>query len=157
MMEEEEEQEEEEAEGEGARGGASKGQGASGTMGTDAAASPAPAGIPRLPRDSRGLRVCAVKALPRGGVLVAARGSVVGFEGDAIVNAANEGCQGGGGVDGAITTAGGPEMAAARAALPVIKSRMHGARCRTGSAVVTTGGRLNATHCIHAVGPNYNM
>jgi O-acetyl-ADP-ribose deacetylase (regulator of RNase III) len=63
---------------------------------------------------------------------------------DAIVNAANSGLSGGGGVDGAIHRAAGPELApAARAAGP----------CPTGHAVMTRGFRLPARHVIHAVGP----
>ena len=63
---------------------------------------------------------------------------------DAIVNAANSGLSGGGGVDGAIHRAAGPELApAARAAGP----------CPTGHAVMTPGFRLKARHVIHAVGP----
>ena len=88
------------------------------------------------------------------GVLLCSSGSVVGFRGGAVVNAANEGCQGGGGVDGAITAAGGDALADARAALPAIDA--DGVRrCATGDAVVTAGGDLAADHCIHAVGPNY--
>ena len=88
------------------------------------------------------------------GVLLCSSGSVVGFRGGAVVNAANEGCQGGGGVDGAITAAGGDALADARAALPGIDA--DGVRrCATGDAVVTAGGDLAADHCIHAVGPNY--
>jgi O-acetyl-ADP-ribose deacetylase len=63
---------------------------------------------------------------------------------DAIVNAANSGLSGGGGVDGAIHRAAGPELApAARAAGP----------CPTGHAVMTPGFRLPARWVIHAVGP----
>lgn len=90
----------------------------------------------------------------RHGQLVVAQGSVVNFQGDAIVNAANEGCLGGGGVDGAITRAGGSALKAAREALPVIAGKT--VRCKTGSAVITIGGSLAAAHCIHAVGPNYH-
>jgi O-acetyl-ADP-ribose deacetylase len=63
---------------------------------------------------------------------------------DAIVNAANSGLSGGGGVDGAIHRAAGPELApAARAAGP----------CPAGHAAMTPGFRLPAGHVIHAVGP----
>jgi O-acetyl-ADP-ribose deacetylase (regulator of RNase III) len=69
---------------------------------------------------------------------------------DAIVNAANERLLGGGGVDGAIHRAAGPELLAACRALAEVRP---GVRCPTGEARMTPGFRLKARHVIHAVGP----
>lgn len=90
--------------------------------------------------------------LPSGALLCISSGNIVRFSGDAIVNAANNGCLGGGGVDGAITAAGGPALAEARRKLPIV-GRTH--RCETGDAKITIGGALPARWCIHAVGPIY--
>lgn len=102
-----------------------------------------------------GVQVCKAYTLPDStALLVVSAGSVVDFRGDAIVNAANEGCISGGGVDGAITSAGGPALAQARRELPIVEGT-RAVRCPTGSAVLTIGGDLHAEYCIHAVGPSY--
>lgn len=96
--------------------------------------------------------------------LVIARGSVVDYQGQlypsclspsAIVNAANEGCVNGGGVDGAINSAGGPALLEARKALPVVGK--HQTRCPVGEARTTIAGNLRCDWVIHAVGPNYRL
>jgi O-acetyl-ADP-ribose deacetylase len=67
---------------------------------------------------------------------------------DAIVNAANSGLMGGGGVDGAIHRAGGPAILAECKQIVARQGRLP-----TGQAVITTGGRLKAKFVIHTVGP----
>jgi O-acetyl-ADP-ribose deacetylase (regulator of RNase III) len=69
---------------------------------------------------------------------------------DAIVNAANEWMLGGGGVDGAIHAAAGPELVEACRKVPEVRP---GVRCPTGEARVTPGFRLPARYVIHTVGP----
>jgi O-acetyl-ADP-ribose deacetylase (regulator of RNase III) len=92
-------------------------------------------------------------------LLCAVQGSVVFATTDAIVNAANQGCLGGGGVDGAVADAGGPQLDAARRALPLLEvpGGRGCIRCHTGDAVTTIGGDLHARLCIHAVGPNFSF
>lgn len=81
-----------------------------------------------------------------GATVVLVQGDITEETTDAIVNAANEGLRGGGGVDGAIHRAGGP----------VIKEECRKiGYCPTGQAVVTSGGNLKARYVIHTVGPVY--
>ncbi len=67
---------------------------------------------------------------------------------DAIVNAANSGLMGGGGVDGAIHRAGGPAILEECKQIVANQGRLP-----TGQAVITTGGNLKAKYVIHTVGP----
>ena len=77
-------------------------------------------------------------------------GDITGQRVDAIVNAANEQMLGGGGVDGAIHRAAGPELLAACRAVPEVRPRV---RCPTAESRITPGFRLSARHVIHTVGP----
>ena len=71
---------------------------------------------------------------------------------DAVVNAANSTLLGGGGVDGAIHRAGGPDILAACREL---RRTRYPDGLPTGEAVITTAGRMPAQHVIHTVGPVY--
>jgi len=85
--------------------------------------------------------------------LLVQEGDLTKADVDAIVNAAHERMLGGGGVDGAIHRAAGPELRAACEAIPETRP---GVRCPTGEARITPGYRLTARHVIHTVGPVYD-
>ena len=82
--------------------------------------------------------------------IVLEEGDITRVAADAIVNAANSALAGGGGVDGAIHRAGGPEI---MRELDGIRRQI--GHCPTGSAVTTTAGKLPAKYVFHAVGPVY--
>jgi O-acetyl-ADP-ribose deacetylase (regulator of RNase III) len=88
---------------------------------------------------------------PNGKKLRLVIGDITTIRVDAIVNAANSGLRGGGGVDGAVHRAGGPAI---MRDLDEIRARTGG--CPTGSAVATTAGSLPAQYVFHAVGPIYS-
>jgi O-acetyl-ADP-ribose deacetylase (regulator of RNase III) len=77
-------------------------------------------------------------------------GDITTLQVEAIVNAANETLLGGGGVDGAIHRAAGPELLAACRGIPEVRP---GIRCPTGQARITGGFHLPARFVIHTVGP----
>lgn len=83
-----------------------------------------------------------------GARLILQEGDITQVRVDAIVNAANSALAGGGGVDGAIHRAGGPEI---MRELAQLRPR----HCPTGSAVATGAGKLPAKYVFHAVGPVY--
>jgi O-acetyl-ADP-ribose deacetylase (regulator of RNase III) len=78
------------------------------------------------------------------------RGDITRLTVDAIVNAANERMLGGGGVDGAIHRAAGPDLYEACRAIPEVRP---GVRCPTGESRITPGFLLPARYVIHTVGP----
>ena len=89
-----------------------------------------------------------MKVIINHSTLELSQGDITQEETEAIGNAANSALAGGGGVDGAIHRAGGPTIMAE------LRAKYKG--CPTGSAVITTGGNLNARYVIHAVGPRYS-
>lgn len=80
------------------------------------------------------------------GILELVQGDITTEETEAIVNAANTSLLGGGGVDGAIHRAGGPQ---------ILDSCNKLGGCKTGDAKMTIGGKLKARFVIHTVGPVY--
>jgi O-acetyl-ADP-ribose deacetylase len=82
--------------------------------------------------------------------LRAERGDITTVDVDVVVNAANPGLLGGGGVDGAIHAAGGPEILRE---CRDIAARLPDRRLPRGSAVATTAGRLPARWVVHTAGP----
>jgi O-acetyl-ADP-ribose deacetylase (regulator of RNase III) len=84
------------------------------------------------------------RALHFSWVIKIVRADITTLRVDAIVNAANEALRGGGGVDGAIHRAAGPEL---------LTELMQYSSCQTGGAVITGGHKLPARYVIHAVGP----
>lgn len=88
-----------------------------------------------------------MKVQIEGSILELVEGDITLQETEAIVNAANSGLRGGGGVDGAIHRAGGPQI--------MEECRKIGG-CPTGEARITSGGKLKAKYVIHAVGPVYS-
>jgi O-acetyl-ADP-ribose deacetylase (regulator of RNase III) len=81
-------------------------------------------------------------------ILEIVQGDITQQDTEAIGNAANSALAGGGGVDGAIHRAGGPTIMAE------LRAKYKG--CSTGSAVITSSGKLKAKYVIHAVGPRYS-
>lgn len=87
-----------------------------------------------------------------GGRVLLVIGDITHQDVTAIVNAANSTLLGGGGVDGAIHRAGGPEILKE---CQQIRKTIHPDGLPTGQAVITTGGNLPAKYVIHTVGPIY--
>jgi O-acetyl-ADP-ribose deacetylase (regulator of RNase III) len=85
--------------------------------------------------------------------LVLSRGDITREEIEAIANAANSGLLGGGGVDGAIHDAAGPELLDA---CRRVKLTLPGGRLPVGRVAITPGFDLKAQHVLHCVGPRYS-
>ena len=87
-----------------------------------------------------------------GGQVIVKVGDITQENVDAVVNAANGTLMGGGGVDGAIHRAGGPEILKE---CKLIRATQYPEGLPTGRAVITTAGKMTARHVIHTVGPVY--
>ncbi|MDR2632528.1 MAG: O-acetyl-ADP-ribose deacetylase [Treponema sp.] len=86
-------------------------------------------------------------------VLELVQGDITRLAVDAIVNAANSSLLGGGGVDGAIHRAAGPELLAECLSIAAQRKGRSGGGCPPGEAVITGPGRLSCKKVIHTVGP----
>ena len=106
---------------------------------------------PRFPPGTKRFVIDGMEwTIASGRKIVLEDGDITRVAADAIVNAANSALAGGGGVDGAIHRAGGPEI---MHELNAIRQKI--GRCPTGKAVATGAGRLPAKFVFHAVGPVY--
>ncbi|MDR1473031.1 MAG: DUF1810 family protein [Lactobacillales bacterium] len=100
------------------------------------------------------VNVAAPGEVLRQGKIRLVQGDITGLRDvGAIVNAANAQLAGGGGVDGVISAAAGPLMRQELNSLPVVEGT--NIKCKTGNAVMTTGGNLEPIKIIHTVGPIY--
>jgi len=86
-------------------------------------------------------------------ILELIKGDITRLDTDVIVNAANSSLMGGGGVDGAIHRAAGPDLLEECVSIAKERKNLPDGPCPTGDAVITGGGKLPSRHVIHTVGP----